>query len=109
MSRDDATSCSVLLIDDDSIAEEIVAHCLANCAGAVTCYDSRPARAVELAVEVNATVVLVNLRMPVLDGFDVVRLLRADPATEHIPIIVLSSEDHPSSGPGPSLPGPTIT
>jgi signal transduction histidine kinase/ActR/RegA family two-component response regulator len=48
---------------------------------------------VELAKEVAATVVLVDLRMPCMDGFDVVRLLRANPCTEHLPVILLSSEE----------------
>ena len=31
--------------------------------------------------------------MPGLDGFDVVERLRADPATTHVPIVVLTSKD----------------
>jgi signal transduction histidine kinase len=51
--------------------------------------------AVELAKELGATVVLVDLRMPEIDGLEVTRRLRADRDTEHIPVIVLSSEDDP--------------
>jgi PleD family two-component response regulator len=39
--------------------------------------------------------VLVDLRMPEIDGFEVTRRLRADPDTEYIPVIVLSSEEDP--------------
>ncbi len=38
-------------------------------------------------------VILLNILMPGLDGFEVLRRLKADPATEHIPVIMLSALD----------------
>ena len=96
MSEDDVTRCSVLLIDDESFAQDIIAHGLKGCAGHQLCYESNAARAVELAREVDATVVLVDLRMPGgVDGFDVIAALRAHPGTHDVPVILLSSEDDP--------------
>ena len=92
---DDRPECSVLLIDDEPFAQDIIAHGLQGCAGHTLCYESSPARAVEVARELRATVVLVDLRMPDLDGFDVTASLRAHPDTEDVPVIVLSSEDDP--------------
>lgn len=93
MADQDSSSCSVLLIDDEPFAQDFIAHCLAGCTGVATRYDSRSERVVEIAVEVNATVVLVDLRMPGLDGFGVIALLRANRDTEHLPVILLSSEE----------------
>ncbi len=56
-------------------------------------YASQPEHVVALALESAATVVLVDLRMPVVDGFGVIRLLRENRATEHLPVILLSSEE----------------
>jgi signal transduction histidine kinase len=96
MIEDDSTRCSVLLIDDESFAQDIIAHGLKGCAGHQLMYESSPERAVEVAREVDATVVLVDLRMPGgLDGFAVIARLRAHPDTEDIPVILLSSEDDP--------------
>jgi signal transduction histidine kinase len=92
---DDLPECSVLLIDDEPFAQDIIAHGLQGCTGHTLCYESSAARAVEVAREVKATVVLVDLRMPDLDGFDVTARLRAHPDTEDVPVIVLSSEDDP--------------
>jgi signal transduction histidine kinase len=95
MTQDDSTRCSVLLIDDEPFAEDIIMHGMKACAPHTLRFASRPDMAVELAKELGATVVLVDLRMPEIDGLEVTRRLRADKDTEHIPVIVLSSEDDP--------------
>jgi len=96
MIEDDSTRCSVLLIDDESFAQDIIAHGLKGCAGHQLMYESSPARAVQVAREIDATVVLVDLRMPGgLDGFDVIAQLRAHQDTADVPVILLSSEDDP--------------
>ena len=95
MTRDESHACSVLLIDDEPFAEDIISHGLKSCAPHTLRFASRPEMAVELAREIGATVVLVDLRMPEIDGLEVTRRLRADKDTEHIPVIVLSSEDDP--------------
>jgi signal transduction histidine kinase len=94
MIEDDSSHCSVLLIDDEPFAHDIIAHGLEPCKHTLH-YNSDPAQAVELAKRLAATAVLVDLRMPGMDGFAVTRALRADPETEHIPVILLSSEDDP--------------
>jgi signal transduction histidine kinase len=93
MFEDHLHPCSVLLIDDESFAETLIEHSLRSLPNLRLRYDSDACRAVELAKEVLATVVLVDLRMPAVDGFEVIRRLRADPETEHIPVILLSSEE----------------
>ncbi|OON62044.1 hybrid sensor histidine kinase/response regulator [Massilia sp. KIM] len=95
MIDDDTSACSVLLIDDEPFAQDIIAHGLQGCARHTLCYESDPGRAVEVAREVKATVVLVDLRMPDLDGFEVTARLRANPDTEDVPVVLLSSEDDP--------------
>jgi signal transduction histidine kinase len=95
MTQDDSSRCSVLLIDDEPFAEDIISHGMKACSPHTLRFASRPEMAVELAKEIGATVVLVDLRMPEIDGLEVTRRLRADKDTEHIPVIVLSSEDDP--------------
>lgn len=45
--------------------------------------------------ELSNFVVLLDLRMPRVDGFEVLRRLKADPATASIPVIVLTTTDDP--------------
>jgi signal transduction histidine kinase len=93
MNQHETGSCSILLIDDESFAEDIISHGLKGCVAHSLRYASQPSMAVELAKEIDATVVLVDLRMPEIDGFEVTRRLRADKDTESVPVIMLSSED----------------
>jgi len=87
--------CSVLLIDDEPFAQDLVSAGLDSCTDVALHYQPDSELAVETARKLNASLVLVDLRMPGADGFEVTRRLRAHPATEHIPIILLSSEDSP--------------
>ncbi len=93
MRDDDLEACSVLMIDDEPFAQDLISHSLRDFSQLCLCYEADSARAVEAAIEAEATVILVDLRMPHIDGFGVVKLLRANPATENIPVILLSSEE----------------
>lgn len=93
MNQNQSQNCSVLLIDDEAMAEDLIGYHMARQQGITLRYDNRAELAVELCKEIEANVLLVDLRMPGADGFDVIRMLRADPYTEHLPVILLSSED----------------
>ncbi|MFP5391367.1 MAG: response regulator [Gammaproteobacteria bacterium] len=93
MNDDGSPACSVLLIDDQPFARDIISHSLEGCADLAVHYHANGEDAVALALQVNATVVLVDLRMPGVDGFEVVRLLRAHRDTECLPVVLLSSEE----------------
>lgn len=51
----------------------------------------------EMALENHPDVILLDLQMPVLDGFGVLEKLRADPWGAQVPIIVLSNKDTSAS------------
>lgn len=43
----------------------------------------------------NLAVILLDLNMPVLDGWEVLRRLRADRRTHKVPIVIISTSDRP--------------
>ena len=51
----------------------------------------------EMALEKHPDVILLDLQMPILDGFGVLEKLRADPWGAQVPIIVLSNKDTSAS------------
>ncbi|MBF0272051.1 MAG: response regulator [Magnetococcales bacterium] len=88
----------VLIIDDDPKAVELLATHLAA-PGQVVLRASGGAEGIGLARSALPDLILLDLIMPEVNGFDVVEALRADPATVAIPIIVvtakqLTREDH---------------
>jgi signal transduction histidine kinase len=93
MNETQSKNCSVLLIDDEAMAEDLIGYHMTRQPGIRLRYDKHAENAVALCRECAATVVLVDLRMPGADGFDVIRMLRAQPDTEHVPVVLLSSED----------------
>jgi adenylate cyclase len=87
----------VLLVDDQRIVGEAVRRLLAPNPRIRLHMEQLPERAVERAVEVGALVVLQDLIMPGVDGLDLVVAYRADPRTENVPLVVLSSRDEPAT------------
>ena len=51
--------------------------------------------------------VLLELRLPRLDGIEVLRTLRASPRTATVPVVMLSSARSPASWRSATRPGPT--
>ena len=41
-------------------------------------------------------VILLDVMMPGMDGFEVCRRLKADPATAHVPVVLVTALDHPA-------------
>jgi CheY-like chemotaxis protein len=80
----------ILVVDDDDDFREALAEILTS-AG----YPAEQAENGEVALrrigEEAPGVVLLDLKMPVLDGWGVVERMRKDPRTAHIPILILSA------------------
>jgi PleD family two-component response regulator len=85
----------VLLVDDQAIIGEAVRRLLATEADMIFRYCSDPTAALHVANEVAPTVILQDLVMPDIDGLMLVRFFRANAATRHIPLIVLSTKEEP--------------
>ncbi|MBI1317574.1 MAG: response regulator [Candidatus Hydrogenedens sp.] len=83
-------SMRVLIVDDETVIRRSVSELLA--AEGYDVYESRDGvDVVPLAAEKSPDLVVLDVRMPVVDGFQALRELRTDHRTEHIPVLMLSS------------------
>ncbi|MCS7033141.1 MAG: response regulator [Phycisphaerae bacterium] len=86
----------ILVVEDDSVLNELLGAYV-QLAG----FQYRPARDAESALrEVQSrppALVILDLMLPDLDGFEVCRRLRASPATAKVPILMLTALNTPES------------
>jgi len=86
----------VLVVDDSEITRAILARTLRG-AGYEVLQARDGAEAALLALRERPAVVVTDLEMPTLHGYSLLRLLKADPASAHIPVLVLSSQRQAAS------------
>src|SRR5262245_28002624 len=86
---------TVLLVDDQAIVGHKLREMLACEADVTLHFCQDPTRAITTANEVRPTVILQDLVMPDIDGLQLVKFFRANPATRETPMIVLSSKEEP--------------
>ncbi len=54
------------------------------------------AEALAICAQAECDIVLLDVMMPDMDGFEVCRRLKSNPATHHIPVVIVTALDHPS-------------
>ncbi len=82
----------ILVVDDDANIREVVCFALQK-AGYATVTAADGAQALTRYAAERPDLVVLDILMPELDGTEVCRRLRADPANAAVPIIFLSSKD----------------
>jgi PAS domain S-box-containing protein len=83
---------TVLIVDDDPKSVEVIAaHLTIPAYVVVRAYGGQ--EAIALTNRVQPDLILLDLMMPEVSGFDVVRALKSDPSTAGIPILVVTARD----------------
>ena len=83
----------VLLVDDDAAVRRTIARFLASEGFAVVEAGNGLEALTYLRTGAGASVIVLDLRMPVMDGWTFRREQRLDPALDRIPVVVLSGAD----------------
>ena len=85
-------STNILVVDDDPATLEVVSDTLRS--GGYTPHAvSSGKEALELLSKVRMDAILLDLMMPEMDGFDVLRTIRENPELEEIPVFVVTAKD----------------
>lgn len=85
----------VLLVDDEPDSLEIVATLFASY-GASVLQATNGEEGLRMAQATPPDFIVCDLSMPKMDGWDMLKLLKANPALAHIPMIALSAHALPS-------------
>lgn len=81
----------LVLIVEDNEQNAKLARDVLEAAGLATLSAATAADALALACEHVPDVVLMDLRLPDLDGSEALQRLKAEPATAHIPVVALTA------------------
>lgn len=86
----------VLVVDDSEVTRAILSRTLRG-AGFEVIEARDGAEGAMAALREQPHVVITDLEMPIMDGFPLLRLLKADPASCHIPVLILTSHGEAAS------------
>ena len=87
----------VVLVVEDSISEaKIISAVLRTCGLAVVCAVDGP-DGLQKAQEIRPNLIIMDVNMPGMNGFEVVQVLKRDPQLAGIPIVMLTERDNPKS------------
>jgi two-component system cell cycle response regulator len=86
----------VLVVDDSEVTRAILARTLRG-AGFEVLEARDGAEGAMTALRERPALVVTDLEMPTMDGFPLLRLLKADPASAHMPVLILTSHGEAAS------------
>lgn len=84
----------ILLGEDDPFLAELLEQALARAGHRVAVAPDGPSALVRLKAE-RPDLLLLDLMLPGIDGFEVLRVLRADPALADLPVMAITSLTRP--------------
>ena len=87
----------ILIVDDESLNRFLLAHMLEE-AGYTDCYEAESGReAIQLANRIKPDLVLLDVLMPDMDGFEVAPVLKKMAGDIYLPIIFITALDDQAS------------
>lgn len=89
--RSPLAGARIMIVDDDAMMAEVVQAHLEDAGYSDFVVTSDPFEALDLLVEHDPAVLLLDLMMPGLSGFDILTRLRARPELRFLPVIVLTA------------------
>jgi len=89
---DRKTSFTCLIIDDDQETLCLVSEVLSSLGGTPVTIDNGKS-ALEFLKEHKVDVILLDLLMPEMDGFEVLRRVKESPELQHLPIVIMTAKE----------------
>lgn len=91
---DDEVKPSVLVVEDNNDLQDFIVSVLSDDFEVFTASNGN--EGLEIAREKLPDVIISDIMMPLMDGMEMINILKNDPVTSHIPIIVLTAKNRDS-------------
>jgi DNA-binding response OmpR family regulator len=88
---------TVMMVDDDPIMLEVVQTYLEEAGYTSFVTTSEPRQAMDLFLQRRPDILLLDLMMPEVSGFDILAQVRAHEELRYTPVIILTAESEPSA------------
>ena len=82
---------SILIVDDEKFSVNVLAHILRHGYTIYTAKDGKTG--LEMANEYMPDIILLDIIMPEMDGYEVLSVLKSSEKTKHIPVIFVTGLD----------------
>lgn len=82
---------TVLIVDDSKTERELMSRAV-TFAGHTAVFAEDGSEAIEKAMALQPSLILMDVVMPKVDGFNATRRLKGDPSTKHIPIVLVTTK-----------------
>ncbi|HSI03044.1 MAG: PleD family two-component system response regulator [Myxococcota bacterium] len=86
---------TVLIADDSPAFRQLEGEYLTK-RGLALLYAEDGLQAAKIALEARPDLILLDIQMPVMDGVQALALLKSQPTTKDIPVIVITTLGHPN-------------
>ncbi len=83
----------ILIVEDEANIVKLISIRLERLGHSINSSDNGAA-ALDIAREITPDLILLDVMIPVLNGFQVLQQLKADPATASIPVLMLTARGH---------------
>ncbi|ETW93413.1 MAG: hypothetical protein ETSY1_39360 [Candidatus Entotheonella factor] len=84
----------IMMIDDEPTTLDVLQALLEDAGYQYFITTCQSEQAMDIIIKDNPDVVLTDLHMPLVNGFDIVQAMRADMRLQHLPVIMLTSDDN---------------
>lgn len=88
---EDLEQCRILIVDDEDLNIRVARKYLRSWGFENVTGSTAPLEVLSIVRDEQPDLVLLDVMMPDLSGLDILKLLRADPLTVHVPVIILTA------------------
>jgi putative two-component system response regulator len=88
--RNDNSNACILIVDDEALTIEVVSHHLQQAGYGNVISTDQAAQALPMVGLYRPDLLLLDIQMPVVNGIEILRVLRSDAELRHTPVVILT-------------------